>query len=265
PSTTAATYTVPAIANASSYTWALPVGATNITGQGTNTISFIYPAGYTGGTISVSASNGCGSSPLPRTLTVFVLSPATPSVIDVINTAPCPNRVYTYSVAAMPANATSLNWTIPAAGTIVSGQGTTSITVSYPGTAVSGTVTVAAVNNCGSSVTRSVDVKLPACPPPAFASTSNAPSKGTNVAPQVADLDVTVFPNPTVSDFKLQVQTASKEMIHVRVLDMTGREYKVFQLVPGSTLSLGRELKAGSYILEVRQGKSLKTTKVLKF
>jgi len=46
---------------------------------------------------------------------------------------------------------------------------------------------------------------------------------------------------------------------------MTGREYKVHQMMSNETLSLGSTLKAGAYILEIRQGKELKTTKVLKF
>ncbi|HNP54589.1 MAG TPA: hypothetical protein PKK69_08220, partial [Ferruginibacter sp.] len=191
PSVTAATYSVPVQPNVSTYTWNIPVGATNVSGQGTNSISFIYPSGYTGGTISVSASNGCGSSASARSLTVTTLSPATPSVIDVINTGTCPTRTYTYSVAAMPANATTLQWTVPATATITSGQGTTSITVSYPSTAVSGSVTVQAVNNCGNSVLRSVEVKLPACPPPAR---FNNTGKGSLNSGSTA---VSLYPNPT--------------------------------------------------------------------
>ncbi len=261
PNGTAATYTVPLQPGVTTYTWTLPAGALNVTGQGTNTISFIYPAGYTGGNISVEASNGCGTSPVARTLTVSTLSPATPSVIDVINTQICPNREYTYSIASLPANATSVQWTVPAGATLVSGQGTTSITVTYPSTAIAGTVSAVAVNNCGTSVARNVEVKLPACPDPEFA-------KGVQVTPapkQVDQMEVSVFPNPSVSDFKLQVRSKSNEIIHVRVLDMTGREYKVHQMMSNETLSLGSTLKAGAYILEIRQGKELKTTKVLKF
>jgi hypothetical protein len=251
-----------------SYNWTLPAGSTAVNGQGTNTISFIYPTGYTGGNISVTASNGCGTSAVARTLTVTTLNPATPSPIDVVNTAICPNRVYTYTLASLPANATSVLWTVPAAAISVAGQGTTSITVSYPPTAVAGQVTAQAVNNCGVSVIRFVDVKLPECAPE-FAGNNNPQSKGTEVVsvPRIAvdAMDIKVFPNPSVNDFKLQVQTASKEIIHVRVLDMSGREYKLLQMMPHETLSLGGTLKAGSYILEVRQGKQLKSTKVLKF
>ena len=101
PAGTAATYTVAQQPTVTSYTWTVPAGAIGLTGQGTNSISFTYPAGYTGGTISVIATNGCGTS-TARNLTVSTLSPATPSVIDVIQTTACPNRVFTYSLASMP-------------------------------------------------------------------------------------------------------------------------------------------------------------------
>ena len=263
PGGTPATYSVLPVAGVT-YTWTVPVGSIGLTGQGTNSISFTYPAGYTGGTISVTATTGCGTS-APRSLTITTLNPATPSVIDVLQTGSCPNRVYTYTLSGMPANATSILWTVPTAqgAVLVSGQGTTSITVSYPATAVSGTVTAQSVNNCGTSVVRSTTVKLPACP--SEFTKLESPVKQQAPVLQVSDMEVKVFPNPTVSDFKLQVLSSSKEQIHVRVLDAAGRAFKTLTLVPSEVIALGSELKAGAYLLEVRQGDQVKTTKVLKF
>jgi hypothetical protein len=266
PNGVAATYTVTNTPGVT-YTWTAPAGALNPTGQGTNTFSFIYPAGFSTGSVSVTATTGCGTS-APRNLSVTKLNPATPSVIDVIQTAFCGDpggRVYTYTLASMPSNATSVNWTIPttAGTTLVSGQGTTSITVSYPDGAVNGLVTAQAVNNCGTSTTRATEVKLPACPP-----VTPPPPGFTKVAPVVevpTAMEVKIFPNPTVNDFKLEVLTAGKEQINVRVLDGQGRLFKTFKVMPYQTISVGAELKAGSYLVEVRQGSSLKTTKLIKF
>jgi hypothetical protein len=128
-------------------------------GSGVNDtiVEVTYNSNFTGGTVQVSASNGCGSSNL-RSLTVTRQTPGTPGGIDIINTQVCPNRQYTYTLAAMPSNATSILWTVPSGATLVSGQGTTSITVSYPATAVNGTVTATAQSNCASSNTRSINV-----------------------------------------------------------------------------------------------------------
>ncbi|MEI2748086.1 MAG: hypothetical protein V9E88_04940 [Ferruginibacter sp.] len=160
-----ATYSVSAVSNATGYAWILPNNVTDIAGQGTNTISFKYPATAISETISVFASNGCGSSVSPRSLSVTRLNPATPGIIDVIQVQSCPNRRYSYTLATMPSNASSVLWTVPAGATLVSGNGTTSILVDYPPTAVNGVVTVTGVSNCGNSTTRSVQVKLPVCPP----------------------------------------------------------------------------------------------------
>ena len=241
------------------------MGAIGLTGQGTNTISFTYPSNFTSGTVSVTATNGCGIS-VPKTLNISRLNPATPGIIDVLQTQSCPNRVYSYTIGGMPANAQIVTWTA-SAGTILNGQGTTSITVSYPSASIDGVVTARAVNNCGVSVTRSSVVKLAACPPPPpfTGGGNNNLGKGEVVPVPFEGLNVNVYPNPTTSDFKLQVITAGIEEISVRVLDMTGRFLKHVKVMPYQTINIGAELKAGSYMIEVRQGKSLKTTRVLKF
>ena len=258
-----ATYSIPAVANATNYTWSVPIGAIGLSGQGTNSISFTYPPGFTNGSITVRATNGCGTSSV-RTLAIGTLLPSTPGVIDVINTVSCPNRIYTYTLASLPANATSVNW-VATAGTIINGQGTSSITVSYPPTAVSGMVTAQGRNNCGNSVIRTTTVKLPACEetPPLFARSTAEPVSSFNILPDKMELNV--YPNPSTSDFKLRVITAVKEKIGVRVLDMTGRLYRQITIMPYQTINLGSELHPGAYMIEVKQSGMQKVVRIMKF
>ena len=258
PNGVPASYSVVAVAG-NTYNWTVPAGSTGLTGQGTANISFIYPAGFTSGSISVTATNGCGTSGV-RSLSISVLNPAAPSAIDVVEFESCPNRVYTYTVASLPANAVSVQWTVPAEAVSFTGQGTTSISVSYPSTIVNGYVTAQAVSNCGSSTVRSVLAKYAACedgPPPPFA-------KG-GIGNVVEGLQVNVYPNPSVSDFKVQVLTAGKEKIIVRITDMQGRSIKNITVQPFQTTTVGSDLKAGAYMMEVKQGNSIKTTKLIKF
>jgi hypothetical protein len=77
-------------------------------------------------------------------------------------------------------------------------------------------------------------------------------------------LDVVVYPNPTSNNFNLQVVTAGKEAVGVRILDMQGRFLKALTVQPNQTINVGAELKTGSYFIEVRQGKNVRTTRVLK-
>ena len=254
-----ATYSVTAAANVDTYTWNLPVGITNLVGQGTNTVSFRYPTGYTGGSITVTATNGCGISSA-RSLSISRLVPSTPGNIDVTNPSICPNRVYTYSIASLPGNAVSLEWVVPAGASITSGQGTRSISVSYPSSVIDGYVKVRAVNNCGISSFKSSLVRLPSCPAGPVASTTKTMGLVVNET-----MDVKVFPNPTTSNFNIQVITANQQQVAVNVLDVQGRLIKSIKVAPYQTINLGAELKAGSYLLEVKQGNSLKTTRVVKY
>ncbi len=256
----AATYAVSASVSVDSYTWTVPQGAIGFTGQGTNTISFKYPAGYTGGSISVAATNNCGTSQ-SRSLTVSRLVPSTPGNIDVINTTTCPSREYTYSVSNLPSNATSMLWTVPASGTIISGQGTRSITMTYPATVIDGYVTVKAVSNCGTSSTKVVIIKLAPCPAiPAPQYTKGLMSTTTSA------MEVKVFPNPTTSSFNLQITAGgSKSATQARILDLQGRMMKTIQINPNENISLGAELKPGVYMLEVLQGKEKKVVRMVKY
>lgn len=272
PGGNAATYSVNPTAGVT-YTWAVPAGAINLTGQNTNSISFTYPVGFTSGVVSVQASTGCGVSSI-RSLAVTKLNPGTPSNIDIIQTHFCGEeggRVFTYSIAAMPLNATSILWTVPTGqgAVLLSGQGTTSITVSYPDAAINGSVTAQAVNNCGSSTIRSASVKLPACPVQGFAGNktgnNNSNAKGaTTVIPENELMTVTVFPNPTIGDFKLLVKAGSNQMVQVRVFDSQGKLYRNFTTTANQAISLGSEYKAGTYLVEARMGTLTRTTRVVK-
>jgi hypothetical protein len=254
-----ATYAVSASVSVDSYTWTAPQGAIGLTGQGTNTISFKYPAGYTGGSILVTATNNCGTSQ-SRSLTVSRLVPSTPGNIDVINTTTCPSREYTYSVSNLPSNATSMLWTVPASGTIISGQGTRSITVTYPVTVIDGYVTVKSVSNCGTSSTRALIIKLapcPAIPAPQY-------TKGL-MSTTPSAIEVKVFPNPTTSTFNLQATDGVSKEIKVNIMDLQGRIIKTFMTTTNQTSNFGSELKAGVYMVEVLNSVEKKVLRVVKY
>ncbi len=258
PNGTAATYSILPVTGAVSYNWTVP-GGTAITGQGTTSIAFTYPAGFTSGIITVTATNGCGTSEA-RSLAIGKTTPGTAGVIDVIQVQTCPARIYSYTLATMPYGAASVLWTVPAGATILTGTGTSSITVSYPPTAVAGAVTAQGISNCGNGTTRSTPVKLAAC-------TAPTPFAKENIGKAVSAeaMTVSVYPNPSVSDFNLKVITAGKEIVHVRILDAQGRVYKQFTVLPYQTTTIGADLKAGAYLLEVRQGGVVKMTKIVKF
>ena len=48
-------------------------------------------------------------------------------------------------------------------------------------------------------------------------------------------------------------------------MDIQGRMIKEVRVAPYQIINLGTELKAGSYMLEVRQGNKVKSTRVVKY
>ncbi|MFC5271051.1 ice-binding family protein [Adhaeribacter terreus] len=138
-------YSVPALVNASTYSWTVPTGWTITAGQGTNSIT--VSAGANPGVISVFATNGCGNSPVAT----YIVNPVTaPPVVTGPITGqfvPCIGQTsITYSVPAQ-SGVGSYNWTVPAGWTITAGQGTNTITVTAGSSA--GAVSVTATNGCG--------------------------------------------------------------------------------------------------------------------
>lgn len=144
-------YSIPAVANASTYSWTIPANATITAGQGTNSITITF--GSSSGTVCVTASNSCNATPqVCFPVDVSPSSPSIPSGLTGSSTVCNGQYGVAYNVTAV-ANALAYNWTIPAGANITNGQGTTAIRVSYGNS--SGTVCVTASNGCG--------ISLPAC------------------------------------------------------------------------------------------------------
>jgi hypothetical protein len=162
---TGVVFSVPAIANATSYSWSLPGGATIIGATNTNSITVNFTPGLAGGVISVNGVNACGngvSSSFNFTINPY---PGTADVIlgqSSITTCPSTSGV-TYSIPLV-SNATSYSWSVPSGVNIVSGAGTNSITVDYTASAVSGDITVMPVNSCGNGVSSTLAVTVNTLP-----------------------------------------------------------------------------------------------------
>ena len=89
-------YTVPAIANATGYTWTLPSGATIASGNNTNSISVDFSTAVSAGVITVRGTNSCGNGVV--------------SANFVLNLNPLPNA--TVSGPANACNGSSANFVI---------------------------------------------------------------------------------------------------------------------------------------------------------
>lgn len=170
------TVTVGGITQETTFTWSVPAGATIVSGQGTNTILVSF--GSTNGNVSVDVANACQTlnATLPVSSTscsfyaggsndgfstarncatnlnggsVFTTSPVTGSSTF------CNFATETYSIVVGGATSTTTyTWSVPPGATIASGQGTTTILVTFGNT--NGNISVDVSNEC-----ETLNVSLP--------------------------------------------------------------------------------------------------------
>jgi len=154
--TTGVTYTVPPIANATSYTWTLPVGATIVSGGNTASIVVNFSNTAVSGTVTVFGTGPCGAGS-PSSLNVTVNSRPVP-VINGISTVCATTTGVIYTTEP---GMTGYSWTITSGGIITSGSGTSTIVVTW-NTAGTQNLTVTYTDNNGctpvSPATKSVTV-----------------------------------------------------------------------------------------------------------
>jgi gliding motility-associated-like protein len=157
----AMTYSVEGAPGAT-YNWTVPETWSISSGQGTSSIKVVVGSGA--GNISVTITNDCGTSGVSEIAVSPLNNPAKPGAIDGPNATCSTSGNLTYSIAVLT-GAESYNWKVPEGWTIVSGQGTLSITV-QPGEQ-GGVISVTATNECGTSGSSSLDITV--TPPPAAA------------------------------------------------------------------------------------------------
>ena len=148
------TYSITAVAGATSYTWTLPSGW-----SGTSTTNSINTtASATSGNITVTANNTCGNSSAATLAITVNTIPATPGTISGTATI-CSGTTNTYSITAV-AGATSYSWTLPSGW---SGTSTTN-SINATASATSGNITVTANNACGNSSPQTLAITVNTIP-----------------------------------------------------------------------------------------------------
>ena len=152
------TYTINQVTGANSYSWTVPPGDSIVSGQNTTGISVKWDTAS--GTISVIAGNACGTS-IPAVLAVTVnRTPAPLGAITGPNTI-CKNTEATFSVTQFEFAAGYI-WSVPSGVTIVTGQGTNTLNVTWG--ALSGSVSVVAGNECDTTLPATKSIGIDSIP-----------------------------------------------------------------------------------------------------
>jgi hypothetical protein len=166
---TTATYSVAPVFNTTNYIWSLPVGLTALSGAGTTQITVNIASTFVGGSLSVAASNACGSVPGPS----IYITGHVPNIPGTISGPAnvCGITTATYSIPPV-AGATGYVWTITGGGVINGSNTGTSVSVTLPGNAA-GSISVAATNVCGTGAARTLALTIAAIQPAAIVGPAN--------------------------------------------------------------------------------------------
>ncbi len=176
---TAQIYKIPKVAEAAAYTWTVPGNGWTVA-PGSATDTFINTtAGTAANTVSVTASNQCGTSPV-RTLAVSVTNvPGTAGAITGPDSVCTGSGAVTFATGQI-AEAASYTWTLPPGWT---GTSATSQISGTPGSAAATgavTVKVTGTNSCGNgpSAQKTIIVNNPVTPAVALSGPSGTQCAG---------------------------------------------------------------------------------------
>ena len=208
------------------------------------------------------------SVPLTTAAPLTLAAPSSLTGIVNICNAVATSTPVTYTTTAVT-GAISYAWTLPYGAYIDSGSNGLKIRVVFTTTTGNDVIYVQARNTLGClSETRGLNLVTTGCVGGTFSKTSST-NTPTPVSPEA--MEVSVYPNPTANSFKLVLKKeksnllASKtSMAKARVFDIQGRLVKSFSFSTDKIFSFGDELKAGVYVVEVREGNNVKTLKVVK-
>ena len=236
---TTITFSVAPVVDAIGYSWTVPAGV-SITGpSNTNSITLQFTS-FGSGTLSVRSINSCNVLSNPRSLAIKG-TPATPVAISGPSTVCAQQTNVVFSIAPVD-GATSYVWTVPGGSSIMSGQGSTSISVNWGNSG--GNVNVKANRSCSGL--------------------STARSKAVSVACRTTDNvrlsnDFTFYPNPTHSEFAISLQQLNAGYLNLSMLDLAGRQvYDNTLYHPAGIHShnLSVTLPQGMYLLKLTSAES---------
>ena len=226
-------YSISAVAGATSYEWTLPTGWTGTS----TTTSITTTVGQNSGSISVKAANNCGYS-LVRTFPVVVNTiPAQPSSISGSGNTII-GQTITYSISSI-ANATGYNWSISGGGIINSGQNTNTVSITWQ---IMGnyTLTVNASNSCGVGLSQQLNITV---------------STATGVSTINNPFEIKIGPNPTDGNCYLTAKAVQNKMIRIEIVNGVGvsiysSEIRSFNNEYSQLLNL-KNMAAGVYYVKI--------------
>jgi hypothetical protein len=216
--------------------------------------------------IRVRYTSGCGTSAAKAqklsnvaatTLMASATLTGTTSICSIVGTLT--SARYTTSAVT---GAVSYLWTLPSGAVIDSGSNGLKIKVRFITAGSNDSIFVQAIGTNGCAGAKKV-LKLvtTGCVTLPTSRVLNPVITSTEES-----MEVMVYPNPTTSAFQLFVKSSKlSQTVKARVIDIQGRLIKTLTFNSNETVAFGNELKAGVYMVEVREGDKVKTVRVVKY
>ena len=81
---------------------------------------------------------------------------------------------------------------------------------------------------------------------------------------EINQLSIRVYPNPSTTGFQVEASSPSKENISIQIIDMNGNRIIQSQMKAGQTLTIGSNLRPGSYFMKAIQGSQTTSKQMIK-
>ena len=253
------------------FRWTRPVGTTVLlTNADSSQIRIRYDATFVGGTLSVASVSTCGLAGTSFTTTLAYLPPTPTNITSRSGSYnACINDTITYTVV-VPAPvagqrvASVYRWTIPAFSSIQNAAvDSSSIRLRFNTGYVGGNLTVRGQTACGvtaQGTARTQALTRTGCPAGTKLTTTDE-----EVVENKSELKVAIYPNPSRTDFNLQMISGSNEILKVVITDVEGRILKTMTALSNDTKKIGNDLQPGVYMVKIIQGKITKTLRIVKY
>jgi hypothetical protein len=264
---------------ATGYIWSLPLGSSvatsatldsgDMSGENARYIKLVFSsnaAAIAGDSIRVKYMSDCGTSfaKAQKLSNIAISTLAAPAALTGV-TSICnliANKLPTTYTSGAVAGAVSYLWTLPAGAYVDSGSNGLKIKLHYVFATANDSIYVQAIGANGCiSAKKVLKLTTTGCASPSYTKVETSAIKTTVLDP----MSVSIYPNPTTTAYQLYVKSSKVSNVTARVLDVQGRLVNTFKFSSMETIAFGSELKPGVYMVEVREGKEVKTVRVVKY
>jgi len=223
-------YTVPAIENATGYSWTVPLGATILSGGNTNSILVEFSPTASSGIITVLGTNTCGNGIVSPDFALTVNPiPATPVITatDYVLSSDAPAGNQWYKDGTPIAGATSQTYTATQSGEYWD---------------------VVTLNNCSSEPSNHIFIVITGI---------NELQTGT----------ISVYPNPNDGHFTIKILSLKQKSFNISVINNNGLKImEIKDVVADGTIEKNIDLRpvpSGIYSIVIRNSESIVVKKIL--